>query len=69
MEAKPSLRRAVNRKCFDCTYDPQASGTWRQQVDFCPATACPLHGARPRSKPRKNGLLACTNGPSGGIAS
>ena len=27
-----SLRKAIDQKCKDCTYDSTAPGTWRQQV-------------------------------------
>jgi hypothetical protein len=46
-----SLRKAIDQKCKDCTYDSTAPGTWRQQVFFCSAKTCPLwtHRARPIS--------------------
>jgi hypothetical protein len=43
------LRKAINDKCKDCTYDELDSGTWRQQVSACDITGCPLHPYRPRS--------------------
>lgn len=50
---KPSLRRAINAKCADCIHDPQSGlGTWRQQVEACPATDCPLWSVRPKSDSR-----------------
>lgn len=49
-----SLRDSINGKCRDCIYDPWSGlGNWRQQVEACPATACPLWPVRPTSKPRK----------------
>lgn len=47
-----SLRAAINAKCRDCIYDPQAGlGNWRQQVTGCTVTDCPLYPVRPVSKP------------------
>lgn len=46
---KTSLRQAINDKCKDCTYDPQADGRWREQVAACTVTRCPLWGVRPKS--------------------
>jgi hypothetical protein len=37
-----SLRKRVDEKCKDCSYDPTARGTWRQQVFLCSAKICPL---------------------------
>jgi len=48
------MRQAINEKCRDCIYDPQAGGTWRQQVEACTITECSLHPYRPTSKPRSN---------------
>ncbi|MFZ2804321.1 MAG: hypothetical protein WA001_03785 [Patescibacteria group bacterium] len=48
---KPSLRAAINAFCKWCIHDPGCGGgTWRQQVDACEATDCPLHAVRPRSR-------------------
>jgi hypothetical protein len=31
---KPSMRKAINDFCKECSYDPfSAQGTWRQQVE------------------------------------
>lgn len=48
-----SLRKAINAKCRDCRYDPEAVGTWLQQVMNCPDSDCPLHSVRPQREPRK----------------
>lgn len=49
----PSLRKAVNDKCKECIYDQFAGiGNWRQQVEACTATTCPLYPVRPVSKPK-----------------
>ncbi len=50
MIKKPNLRRCVNDKCRSCIYDPQAAGTWRQQVTLCTVTNCALYPVRPTSK-------------------
>ncbi len=45
---KRSLRGAINAKCRDCIYDPLSGmGTWRQQVEACECSDCPLHPVRP----------------------
>lgn len=43
-----SMRAAINAKCKDCIFDPCAPGKWRQQVEACPAIACPLWTCRPK---------------------
>ena len=48
---KPSMRRAINAKCKECIYDPiGGSGNWRQQVEACTVTGCPLYPLRPVSR-------------------
>src|ERR1700751_678815 len=42
-----SLRAAINGKCRDCIYDPQAGGTWLAQVACCSSISCPLWPVRP----------------------
>jgi len=41
-----SLRKRIDEKCKDCTYDTTAPGTWRQQVFLCSAKSCPLWSVR-----------------------
>ena len=41
-----SLRKRIDEKCKDCTYDTTAPGTWRQQVILCSAKSCPLWSVR-----------------------
>ncbi len=54
-----SLRAAINRKCRECIFDRHGgSGTWRQQVEACTSTACPLYPVRPVSNPREGRILA-----------
>ncbi len=44
----------INAKCIECIYDPlQGQGNWRQQVQACTDTGCPLYEVRPTSKPAK----------------
>ena len=45
-----SLRKAINDKCRECVYDPQAPGNWREQVTWCLVPKCPLYPVRPLSK-------------------
>ena len=53
---KRSMRAAINAYCKECTYDDafKGGGTWREQVEACTVTKCPLHEFRPKSRPRKN---------------
>ena len=44
-----SYKACVEKFCRECTYDSEDSGSWRQQVERCNATSCPLHPVRPRS--------------------
>jgi hypothetical protein len=49
-----SLRKAINEKCRECIYDSKSGlGTWRQQVEACPCTLCPLYRVRPVSLPKR----------------
>jgi len=47
------LRARVNAHCVSCTYDDQVNGTWRQQIEACAVTECPLHSVRPCSYRKK----------------
>jgi hypothetical protein len=54
MIQRPSMRKAINDKCKECIYDPVSGpGTWRQQVEACPCTSCPLFALRPVSSGEK----------------
>ena len=44
-----SLKKAISAHCKNCTYDPCAGGTWREQVEGCTVTSCALWEVRPRS--------------------
>jgi len=49
------MRKAVNNKCKECIYDPLSGlGTWRQQVEGCTSTDCPLYPVRPLSHPPRD---------------
>jgi hypothetical protein len=51
--ASRSLRASIDAKCRDCIYDDAEPGGWRQQVEACTVTACPLYEVRCRSKAAK----------------
>ena len=52
---KPSMRKAINAMCKSCIYDPgYGNGTWRQQVENCTASSCPLWELRPLSNTGDN---------------
>lgn len=42
-----SLRKAVDQMCKVCCYDKLDKGSWRQQVENCGVTSCPLWEHRP----------------------
>lgn len=42
-----SLKKCIELKCKECTYDPCAAGSWRHQVEECRVTSCPLWEVRP----------------------
>ena len=43
-----SLRAAINAMCKSCLYDPgNGNGGWREQVQGCSSSNCPLHPVRP----------------------
>jgi len=42
-----SLKKAIEEKCKDCTYDSAAPGTWREQVEACNVRSCALWEVRP----------------------
>lgn len=52
MSNRPFTRgQAINAFCKECIYDPRGgAGTWRQQVEACTSTNCPLYDFRPLSK-------------------
>ena len=44
---RPSIRKAINQKCFECTVDPLDAGSPARQIAACIDTDCPLHSVRP----------------------
>jgi hypothetical protein len=42
-----NLRSAIDAHCRNCIHDPEAPGTWRQQVAACASANCALFRARP----------------------
>jgi len=44
-----SLKKAIEEKCKDCTYDRMSPGTWREQVEQCNIQKCALWPVRPMS--------------------
>ena len=46
---KTEWRRRVNENCKACIYDPCVAGDWRQQVELCTCTGCPIWEIRPIS--------------------
>ena len=42
-----SLKKLIEQKCKDCTYDFLAPMTWREQVEGCSVTVCALWTVRP----------------------
>ena len=54
-QSRVSLRSAVNAKCKECSYDPDAKGLggWREQIAACGGVNCPLYDVRP--VPRQRG--------------
>lgn len=58
-KASRSLRKSVNNYCKSCTYDPESGlGTWREQVELCTVTKCPLYAVRPLPKRRAVSALS-----------
>ncbi len=44
---RPSYRAAIDQMCKSCIYDPGSGGGWREQVETCASSNCPLHHVRP----------------------
>jgi hypothetical protein len=44
---KMSRSKALNEMCKSCIYDKKADGTWREQVENCETSSCPLWQHRP----------------------
>ena len=51
---RPSMRKAINEMCKWCIHDDKSGlGTWRQQVEGCLSTDCPLYELRPKSEGKR----------------
>lgn len=50
---KVTRQKAIAAKCKDCIHDPEAPGTWVQQVEACEIRACSLWQYRPKSRKKK----------------
>lgn len=50
MNAPTTRGQAIRAKCKDCIYDPEAGGTWTEQVACCTSLDCPLWRFRPLSR-------------------
>jgi len=57
-----SFKKCIEAKCKDCTYDPKAGGSWREQVEACTVRACPLWVVRPVSSATVISLRKARNG-------
>lgn len=53
MASRPGLRSKIDANCMWCSYDPLDIGNWRQQVEGCNVTNCPLYSVRPTSRGKK----------------
>lgn len=42
-----SLKKCIEQKCRDCSYDPCAAGSWRSQTENCSVKSCALWEVRP----------------------
>ena len=47
-----SRKQAIAEYCKECSYDPEdeGAGTWRQQIEACVMSDCPLYEFRPMSR-------------------
>ena len=57
---KRSRRQAIAEYCKECSYDPEdkGAGTWRQQIEACVMSDCPLYEFRPLSRTNSPTLLS-----------
>ena len=57
---KRSRRQAIEEYCKECSYDPEdkGAGTWRQQIEACVMSDCPLYEFRPLSRTNSPTLLS-----------
>ena len=43
------LVKAIDKMCKECIYDP-GNGSWKEQVERCTSSQCPLFIHRPTTK-------------------
>jgi len=55
---KRSRKQAIEEYCKECSYDPEDKGTWRQQIEACVMTDCPLYEFRPVSRTNSPTLVS-----------
>ena len=57
---KRSRKQAIAEYCKECSYDREdkGAGTWRQQIEACVMTDCPLYEFRPLSRTNSPTLLS-----------
>jgi hypothetical protein len=48
-KSQKGFKARIIAKCIECIYDPEQSGTWRQQSQNCTSFECPLYDVRPTS--------------------
>ena len=55
-----SRKQAIEEYCKECSYDPEdkGAGTWRQQIEACVMSDCPLYEFRPLSRTNSPTLLS-----------
>lgn len=56
VEKTRTRQEAIVAKCRDCIYDNEVPGTWRAQVEACPATDCSIYPYRPATNATKKRL-------------
>lgn len=42
-----SLKTCIDEMCKKCSYEQDAPGTWRQQIEGCCGRSCELYNVRP----------------------
>jgi len=46
--SKPlTMKQAIDKNCFECSYDDKDVGTKHQQIEACPMINCALYPFRP----------------------
>jgi hypothetical protein len=69
MSSRLSLRAAINAMCRSCLYDPgNGNGGWREQVEVCSSSNCPLHPVRPMPVRARKSDKDARNGPLAPVA-